>query len=173
MRFLGVQTTISVAAAANICIALIIYFIFKPPLKERLSYLAPPSKEENASLQKRDLFILLSFAVSGLAALVYQVSKDRIELLKEAFAPLYDLLFHKYYIDELYDLLIVKPTKAIGTFMEERAEKQGIDFAVDEVGFQVKEVSRGISFWQSGRVRTYALNMVAGMVIILLFVVFI
>ena len=106
------------------------------------------------------------------AALVYQVSKDRIELMKEAFAPLYDLVFHKYYIDEIYDLLIVKPTKAIGAFMEEKAEKQGIDFAVDEVGFQVKEVSRGISFWQSGRIRTYALNMVAGMVTILLFVVF-
>ena len=78
MRFLGVQATISVAASANICIALIIYFIFKPPLKERLSYLAPSSKEENASLQKRDLFILLSFAVSGLAALVYQVAWTRI-----------------------------------------------------------------------------------------------
>jgi len=78
MRFLGVQATISVAAAANICIALIIYFIFKPPLKERLSYLASPSKEESASLQKRDLFILLSFAVTGLAALVYQVAWTRI-----------------------------------------------------------------------------------------------
>ena len=78
MRFLGVQATISVAAAANICIALIIYFMFKPPLKERLSYLASPSKEESASLQKRDLFILLSFAVTGLAALVYQVAWTRI-----------------------------------------------------------------------------------------------
>ena len=78
MRFLGVQSTISVAAVANICIALLIYFIFKPPLKERLSYLAPPSKEVGASLQKRDLFVLLSFAVSGLAALVYQVTWTRI-----------------------------------------------------------------------------------------------
>lgn len=78
MRFLGVQATISVAAAANICIALLIYFIFKPPLKERLSYLAPPSKEEGTSLQNRDLFILLSFAISGLAALVYQVAWTRI-----------------------------------------------------------------------------------------------
>ena len=118
--------------------------------------------------------IALIAGIGGIAtaALVYQVSKDRIELMKEALAPLYDLVFHKYYIDEIYDLLIVKPTKAIGVFMEEKAEKQGIDFAVDEVGFQVKEVSRGIGFWQSGRIRTYALNMVAGMVIILLFVVF-
>ena len=118
--------------------------------------------------------IALIAGIGGIvtAVLVYQVSKDRIELMKEALAPLYDLVFHKYYIDEIYDLLIVKPTKAIGAFMEEKAEKQGIDFAVDEVGFQVKEVSRRIGFWQSGRIRTYALNMVAGMVIILLFVVF-
>jgi NADH-quinone oxidoreductase subunit L len=36
----------------------------------------------------------------------------------------------------------------------------------------VKEVSHVISLWQSGKVRTYALNMVVGMVTILLFVVF-
>ena len=118
--------------------------------------------------------IALIAGIGGIATavLVYQISKDRIELMKEAFAPLYDLVFHKYYIDEIYDFLIVNPTKAIGAFMEEKAERQGIDFADDEVGFQVKEVSRGISFWQTGRIRTYALNMVAGMVIILLFVVF-
>ena len=118
--------------------------------------------------------IALIAGIGGIAtaALIYQVSKDRIELMKEVFAPLYDLLFNKYYVDEIYDFLIVKPTKAIGTFMEEKGEKQGVDFAVDQVGFQVKEVSRGISFWQTGRVRTYALNMVAGMVVILLFVVF-
>ena len=118
--------------------------------------------------------IALVAGVGGIAtaALLYVTGKDRVGLIKELFAPLYDLVFHKYYVDEIYDLLIVKPTKAIGAFLEEKAEKKGIDYAVDEIGFQVKEVSRGISFWQTGRVRTYALNMVAGMVIILLFVVF-
>ena len=108
----------------------------------------------------------------AIAVLLYFTGKRRVELIKEAFAPLYDLLFHKYYIDEIYDLLIVKPTKAIGAFLEEKAEKQGIDFTIDQIGFQVKEVSRGIGVWQSGKVRTYALNMIAGMVIVLLFVVF-
>ena len=56
--------------------------------------------------------------------------------------------------------------------MEQKAEKEGIDFVIDEVGVQVKEVSHIISLWQSGKVRTYALNMVVGMVTILLFVVF-
>ena len=87
-------------------------------------------------------------------------------------APLYDLLFHKYYVDEIYDFLIVRPTKAIGTFLEQKAERKGIDFTVDQVGLQVKEVSHVISLWQSGNVRSYALNMIVGVVTILLFVVF-
>jgi len=78
MRLLGVQATIGVAAAANIGIAFVIYFVFKPLLKERLPYSVPLSSEGDNSLQKRELLILLSFAVSGLAALVYQVAWTRI-----------------------------------------------------------------------------------------------
>ena len=78
MRLLGVQATIGIAAAANIGIALIIYFVFKPPLKEQSSHLKPSTNEGNAPLQKREILILVSFAVSGLAALVYQVAWTRI-----------------------------------------------------------------------------------------------
>jgi NADH-quinone oxidoreductase subunit L len=106
------------------------------------------------------------------AGLMYMVSEDRMSLIKEAMAPIYDLLIRKYYVDEIYDFLIVRPTKAVGAFMEQRAEREGIDFVVDEVGGQIKEASYVISLWQSGKVRTYALNMVIGMVTILLFVVF-
>jgi len=118
--------------------------------------------------------IALAAGIGGIAiaGLLYMVSKDRLELFKEVMAPLYDLLFHKYYVDEIYDFLIVRPTKAIGTFLEQKAEREGIDFTVDQVGLQVKEVSHVISLWQSGNVRSYALNMIVGVVTILLFVVF-
>ena len=106
------------------------------------------------------------------AGLLYMVSKDRMSLFKETIAPLYDLLYNKFYVDEIYDFLIVRPTKAISVFLEQKAEKEGIDFVIDEVGIQVKEASHIISLWQSGKVRAYALNMVVGMVTILLFVVF-
>jgi len=106
------------------------------------------------------------------AGLLYMVSKQRLDFFKEALAPLYDLLFHKYYVDEIYDYLIVRPTKAIGAFLEQKAEREGVDFTVDQVGLQIKEVSHVISLWQSGKVRSYALNMVVGVVTILLFVVF-
>jgi NADH-quinone oxidoreductase subunit L len=106
------------------------------------------------------------------AVVFYMTGKDRLEFAKQILAPLYDLLFNKYYVDEIYDFLIVKPTRATGAFLEKRAEKLGIDFAVDQVGFQIREVSRLISFWQSGSVRLYAFNMIVGVVTILIFVVF-
>ena len=118
--------------------------------------------------------IALVVGIGGIATagLLYMVSKERLDLFKEALAPLYDLLFHKYYVDEIYDYFIVRPTKAIGAFLEQKAEREGIDFTVDQVGLQIKEVSHGIRLWQSGKVRSYALNMIVGVVTILLFVVF-
>jgi len=78
MRFMGVQATISAAAAANIGIALIIYFVFKPSLKHRLQTSGSRSIKINSPLHKPDLLILLSFALAGLTALVYQVAWTRI-----------------------------------------------------------------------------------------------
>ena len=118
--------------------------------------------------------IALVVGVGGIAiaGLLYMVRKDHLALFKEVMAPLYDLLFHKYYVDEIYDYFIVRPTKAIGAFLEQKAEREGIDFTVDQVGLRIKEASHGISLWQSGKVRSYALNMIVGVVTILLFVVF-
>ena len=107
-----------------------------------------------------------------IAGIVYMTSKDKLEFAKQALAPIYDVLFNKYYIDEIYHFLIVKPVRAIGAFFEQKVEKEGIDYVVDQVGTQVRGISQGISFLQSGKIRTYALNMVVGMVAILLFVVF-
>jgi NADH-quinone oxidoreductase subunit L len=116
----------------------------------------------------------LSAGLIGIVGAIgfYMTGKDRLEFIKQMLAPLHDLLFNKYYIDEIYNFLIVKPTRAVGIFLEKRAEKFGFDFAVDQVGVQVREVSRLISLWQSGNVRLYAFNMIVGVVTILMFVVF-
>ncbi len=106
------------------------------------------------------------------AGLLYMVRSDKIEPIKEALAPIQEILFHKYYVDEIYDFLIVKPVKAISVFLEDMGEKKGVDFAVDQVGEQVREVSKYVSLWQSGRIRDYAVNMVAGMALVLIFVAF-
>jgi len=125
---------------------------------------------EDATLETIAVFAGLGGILT--AALIYMTSHDKLDFAKQAFAPLYDLLYNKFYVDEIYDFLIVKPVRAIGAFLEEKGEREGIDRAVDETASQVRGVSQAISLWQSGKVRTYALNMVVGMVTILMFVVF-
>jgi NADH-quinone oxidoreductase subunit L len=129
-----------------------------------------PAHHDDALLESIAVFAGIGGIIT--AVLIYLTGKDRLEFAKDMFLPIYDLLYRKYYVDELYDLFIVKPTRAIGSFLHERGEKDGLDFAVDQVGDKVREASWGISIWQSGKVRVYALNMVAGLVTILLFVIF-
>ncbi len=116
----------------------------------------------------------VSAGLLGIAGAVglYMTGKDRLDFAKQMLAPVYDLLFNKYYIDEIYDILIVQPVRATGAFLKERGERLGIDFTVDQVGIQIREVSRLISLWQSGNVRSYAFNMIVGVVVVLMFVVF-
>ena len=64
MRLLGVQLTISAVALANIGIAVIIYFVFKPPLKNPIQLSTSSLNQVKSSLKKRDFLVLLSFAVA-------------------------------------------------------------------------------------------------------------
>ncbi|MFQ5716507.1 MAG: NADH-quinone oxidoreductase subunit L, partial [Nitrospinales bacterium] len=118
--------------------------------------------------------IAIAAGIGGIltAGALYLTGSDKLEFAKQIFAPFYDLLYRKYYVDEIYDFLIVRPMRATAAFFWRKGEVEGIDYVVDQVGAGVRETSYGISLWQSGKVRFYALNMLAGAVLILLFVVF-
>jgi NADH-quinone oxidoreductase subunit L len=131
---------------------------------------AMPVHHENLVMETLPLLVGLLGIIGALG--LYLTGRAQLEFAKQVFAPIYDLFYNKYYVDEIYHYLIVVPVKAIGKFLEDKAEKDGIDFSVDQVGKQVREASRGISIWQSGNVRLYALNMVAGVIAVLLFVIF-
>ena len=117
--------------------------------------------------------IIVALGGIGAAGVVYVTGKDRLEFAKKMLAPIYDLLLNKYYVDELYDFLIVKPMRSTSKFILDRVERLGIDYFVDLVGHWVKSTSYGLSLWQSGNIRTYAFNMMVGVFFVLLFVVFI
>jgi NADH-quinone oxidoreductase subunit L len=79
------------------------------------------------------------------------------------------VLENKWYVDEIYDAIIVKPIQNIGTFFNNIFEKKGIDGIVNGVGKAVNCGSRQIRLLQSGHVGTYVLLMVIG--ILVLFIV--
>ena len=76
------------------------------------------------------------------------------------------VLENKWYVDELYDAVIVKPLNAVSTAFQNILEKKVIDGAVNGVGRLVQYSSRQIRFLQSGQVGNYILLMVFGMLIL-------
>jgi NADH-quinone oxidoreductase subunit L len=75
------------------------------------------------------------------------------------------LLQNKWYVDELYDSIIVKPLNSLGAFANNVFEKSGIDALVNGVGRLVNYSSRQLRWLQSGQVGSYVLLMVISMVI--------
>ena len=57
------------------------------------------------------------------------------------FAPIYRFLVHKWWFDELYALLFVRPTLRISNWVA-AVDKQGIDRAVDGLAWLVGLVAR-------------------------------
>jgi NADH-quinone oxidoreductase subunit L len=77
------------------------------------------------------------------------------------------ILENKWYVDELYNAIIVNPLNAFSTFLKNVVEKSGIDGAVNGVGKLVNYSSRQLRLVQSGQVGAYILMMVLSMIVIL------
>jgi NADH-quinone oxidoreductase subunit L len=83
----------------------------------------------------------------------------------------YQLLLHKYWVDELYDLVIVRPYRALSRFAWRVIDDGLIDgLGVRGTGALVKLGSRFTSGWETGRVPTYVFVFFAGAVALLAFI---
>lgn len=78
------------------------------------------------------------------------------------------LLENKWYVDELYDAIIVNPLNSLAGFFKNMVEKNVIDGAVNGVGKLVAYGSRQLRLVQSGQVGNYVLIMVLAIVVFIL-----
>jgi NADH-quinone oxidoreductase subunit L len=96
------------------------------------------------------------------------VKKDTVPAADEqSMGGLQRLLYNKYYIDELYDAIIVKPLYWISGVFESVIERLGIDRLVNAVGSGVVAGSRGARLLQSGNIGFYIFVMVIGVILLL------
>jgi NADH-quinone oxidoreductase subunit L len=78
---------------------------------------------------------------------------------------LYLFLFNKWYFDELYDFLFVRPAFWIGRFLWKKGDGMIIDgLGPDGISARVMDTARGAVRLQSGYVYHYALAMLLGVV---------
>jgi NADH-quinone oxidoreductase subunit L len=77
--------------------------------------------------------------------------------------PVYQFLLNKWYFDELYDFLIVRPAMWLGRFLWKKGDGVVIDgMGPDGVSARVIDVARGAVRLQTGYVYHYAFAMLIG-----------
>jgi NADH-quinone oxidoreductase subunit L len=83
--------------------------------------------------------------------------------------PVQKTIYNKYYVDELYAALFMKPINWLSEKMHRYIEVNIIDRIVNYIGESVKTSSSYIRLIQTGRIGFYVFAMVIGLILILLF----
>jgi NADH-quinone oxidoreductase subunit L len=81
------------------------------------------------------------------------------------FPGVHKFLMHKWYFDELYDLIFVRPAMALGRFFWKRGDEQVIDrFGPHGAAYAVGVGNKITARLQNGYVYSYALVMLLGLI---------
>lgn len=118
-------------------------------------------------------FSILAAAIGiGIALWWYLKSTDIPEQLAERYADLYRTLTHKYYVDEFYNWLIVRPLRFISEkFLWRVVDIEVIDHVmVNGTGEETERVGDVLRRIQSGNIPSYAAWVLLGAVLWLLYI---
>lgn len=123
---------------------------------------------------------LLLMAVSIVAALgaiwfAYQVYTRRTDIankVSQKFQSFYKILLNKYYIDEVYEAMVVKPIqKGSETILWKIADNKIIDGAVNGTALLIEKTGSLIRLLQNGVAQFYALIMILGIAAALFWII--
>jgi NADH-quinone oxidoreductase subunit L len=111
--------------------------------------------------------VLVGLAGIGLAWLFYVRSPELPVRLGDGAKGLYRAMLHKWYVDELYDTIAVRPLVAFSNFLWKVWDTLIIDGIVNGVGAVVAGTGAVLRLFQSGYVGTYAFFLVLGILVLL------
>lgn len=114
---------------------------------------------------------VLALAGVGAAWYCYMINPALPAALKQRFAGLHSLLENKYYLDRLNEVVFAAGARFLGGALWRRGDQELIDGVAVNGSARVvggfAALLRGI---QTGRINTYAITMIVGVAVLLLFV---
>jgi len=132
--------------------------------------------EPHSSMEEILMLVSVAVAVCGLAlAWLLYVKKPQLpKQIAEGMGSLYRAVFNKYYVDEFYARLLVKPLLLGSTNILWKGVDQGvIDAALDGSATGANEVSDSIRHMQSGNLRSYAGWIAAGAAAVIVYMIWV
>ena len=132
------------------------------------AFLSPviPVKEGEGPGHSTELALMAISTIAVLAVIAFSWFRFRGYQRKGEAQGLAKVLENKWYVDELYEKIIVKPLQQFGSFLNDVFERSVVDGLVNGVGRAVSYSSRQLRLLQSGQVGSYVLLMVLSMLLI-------
>jgi NADH-quinone oxidoreductase subunit L len=116
--------------------------------------------------------VAIAFAGWWLAYLLYYKRPELPQEIANALGGFYQAVVHKYYIDELYAVLFVKPLIDGSTrILWQDVDRKIIDAAVNDSGDGARHISDEVRHMQSGNIRSYAGWIAAGSAVVIGFMI--
>ena len=131
---------------------------------------------ETASRYTEYVFMIISVlvAIAGavLAYVLYLSKPELPQKIADSLDGLYEAVVHKYYIDELYAAIFVRPLINGSTrILWQGVDRKIIDAAVNDAGDGARHVSDEVRHMQSGNIRSYAGWIAAGSAVVIAFMI--
>jgi NADH-quinone oxidoreductase subunit L len=141
-------------------------------LAERGTEGPEPQTRPATELAFSGMSVLVALLGFGLAWLLYYRNPQLPQRIASSLGGFYQAVGHKYYVDELYATLLVKPLIAgSALILWHGIDQDVIDATVDNSAHGANEVSDSIRHMQSGNVRSYAGWVAAGAAVVIAYMV--
>lgn len=115
--------------------------------------------------------VVIALIGIGIAYLFYVKNPALPKLLAERWKGLYKLIFNKYYVDELYEILFIKSLKGLGTGLWKGFDDFVIDGTINGIAYLIGWLSGVMRRMQTGLVQNYAFSMVIGGIVLVAYYV--
>ncbi len=146
---------------------------FLEPVFSKSNALAASLHPQHGLSHTTEYALMAVSVIGALIALLYAWNKyGKYQKSTTEETGIGKILANKWYVDEFYNAIIVKPIESIAGFLNSVVEKKAIDGFVNGVGKAVNYSSRQIRLLQNGQVSSYMLMMVVATLILFIIQLF-
>jgi NADH-quinone oxidoreductase subunit L len=116
--------------------------------------------------------ILAAFLGAGVAWVLYVSKRYLPQKIADSLGSFYETVLHKYYIDELYAKIFVKPLIDGSTnILWQGIDRKVIDDSINDAAEGARHVSDNVRHMQSGNLRSYAGWIAAGAAVVITYMI--
>jgi NADH-quinone oxidoreductase subunit L len=128
-----------------------------------------PGMEEGGDISMEMLLMVVSVAFAAVSAFLafylYVVKPKLVGGLVSAIRPIYSLVYNKYWVDEIYQAILINPLIVASRQLWTKADVGLIDKTTYKLTDFIRSAGEGFRSSQTGQLQTYSLMIVIGVIV--------